>query len=159
VERIKLRNRQNDRNAAKTRAKQSDKDREKWRIKIKNMYKRTRFSDTAANVHSVHNMTIRRTWRSAQLMLVRSCSKLSTLCLLLYSPLAWWQHVQIARDYHACITTSVYVKGMCTRLNINICSLMFVPCIAWLGIIDQNYALITLVNKILSHERFIVFLT
>jgi hypothetical protein len=73
---------------------------------------------------------------------VRSCSKLSTLCLLLYSPLALRQHVQIARDYHACITTSVYVKGMCTRLNINTCSLMSVPCIAWLDVIDQHYALI-----------------
>jgi hypothetical protein len=42
VQRIKLRNRQNDRNAAKTRAKQSDKDREERRIKIKNMHKRKR---------------------------------------------------------------------------------------------------------------------
>jgi hypothetical protein len=60
---MKLRSRQNDRNASKTGERMSDKDRKERRIKIKNMHKRKRFSDTGGNAHSVLNMTICRTWR------------------------------------------------------------------------------------------------
>jgi len=66
---MKLRNRQNDGIAAKTGERQSDKDREERRIKIKNMNKGTLFSGTAGNTYSLLNMTTSGIWEPVQRML------------------------------------------------------------------------------------------
>ena len=63
---MKLRNRQNERSAAKTGEIQSDKERKDRRIKIKNMNEGTRFSGTAGNAYSFLNMTVRRIWGPVQ---------------------------------------------------------------------------------------------
>lgn len=69
---MKLRNRQNDRNATKTGERHSDKGIKERRTKIKDMNKGKRFSGNAGNANSVLSMTIRRTWRPVQRMLAKT---------------------------------------------------------------------------------------
>jgi hypothetical protein len=80
------------------------------------------------------------------------------LCCKIYAPWLWFLGVNVVFAYRAYKLGPTYMwePFPVRKMVVHSCDCEMY---GKFGMIDQLYALITLVNKILSHERFVVFLT